>query len=134
MASTAPIGSVRDVVADRAKSTYASGSSLQVIPDVALSPWTPIPGAVHTMAVNTTRTLTITDAAVPLPYDLKVGEGFIFYVQNNDGANTLTIAVAGNVTAGAGTYTVAAARTRIFALNRTSATAHVLTTLGVLTH
>lgn len=137
MASTAPIGSVRDAVPNRSilcGGVIAGSTSTQAIPAGAQATFYPTQGGIHTVAANAAGvTYTITDAAAPLPYDLRIGEGFIFYVQNNDAADTITFAVGGNVAAGAGTLTVAGASTRIFALTRTSNLVHQLTTLGTLT-
>lgn len=131
--STTPIGDVRDITASRSD-TKVGSVSIVVMPDAANTAWSPVPGAVHTFAtVAGARTLTITDASSRLAYDLKVGEGFHFWIQN-EGANTITVARAGNVAAGAGTLTVATTTTRHFVLARTSATAYQLTTLGVASH
>ena len=113
----------------------AGAVSMQVMGgDIARPLFYPVPGGIHTVAVAAAgRAWVITDAAVALPYDLKVGEGFFFIVQNN-GASTITLSGAGNVTAGAGTLTVATNTSRFFMLSRTSATAHTLTTFGTLTH
>ena len=136
--STAPTASVRDVIPNRSFVTGGAGigsTSVVVLPDpgAATSTFFPTPGAVHTVAVLAApSTWTLTDAVSALPYDLKIGEGFIFYMQNN-GASTLTFACAGNITqGGAGTITVPTSRTRIFSLTRTGAVTYQLHTLGVL--
>lgn len=147
MATSTPIGSVRDITPNRAiqlgSMPVAGATSIQVMGgDIARPNFTPVPGGIHTVAVAAAgRTWTIDDTTVPLPYDLKVGEGFWFIVQNN-GANTITLAAAGgtsSVTAGAGTLTVATGTSRFFMLCRVPPTspntlAHVLTTFGTLTH
>lgn len=139
MASTVPVGGKRDVIPSRiyssASSAIPGASSIQVLGgDIDRPAFYPTAGGVHTVAVAAAgRTFTITDAAVPLPYDLKIGEGFSFIVQNN-GASTITLARAGNVVAGSGTLTVATNTSRMFFLCRTSQTAHQLTTFGTLTH
>lgn len=138
---TTPIGSVRDVTPNRSiqlGGTIPGSCSFHTIggADADVSPFYPVPGGFHsrTTAYAAGRTWTITDAAVALPYDLKTGEGFIFWVQNESG-NTITLAGAGSVTADANvTLTAANNNTTLFALIRTSATAHVLTRFGTLTH
>lgn len=137
MASTAPIGSVRDAVANRSilcGGVIAGSCSTQPIPAGAQPTFYPTQGGIHTVAANAGGvTYLISDAVTALPYDLRIGEGFIFYIQNNDAADLITMAVGGNVVTGAGTLTVAGASTRIFALTRTSNLVHQLTTLGTLT-
>lgn len=134
--SVAPIGSVRDATANRAFSVAPrpGASSVQVMGgDIDRPFFCPVPSGVHTVATAAAgRTWTITNAAAALPYDLAVGEGFSFAVQNN-GANTITLAVAGGVSAGAGTITVPTARVRLFVLTRTGEATYQLDTLGVLT-
>ena len=137
MASTAPIGSFRDAIPNRSilsGGLISQSTSVVTEPDAAKTFFNPVQGALHTVASTAAVTWTITDASAPLPYDLKIGEGFLFFIQNNDGADAITVAVAGNVTAGAGTFTVPSARTRIFSLTRISNLVHQLNTLGVLTH
>lgn len=133
--ATVPVGSVRDHTPNRAiqRGGYQVGScSIQTEPDGAVTGWTPRPGACHVFAtVAGARALVITDATTKLPYDLAVGEGFQFSVQNN-GANTITISGAGNVSAGAGTLTIATTTTRLFILSRTGASTYRIDTLGVL--
>lgn len=139
--STAPIGGVRDVVANRSFVTGGAGigsTSVQVISsgDTAITTFCPTPGAIHTFAgtaLTAGRTWTITDAVSALPYDLKIGEGFLFFVQHNNTGNfAITIGVGGNVAAGVGTMTIAQNRTRIFSLTRISNLVHQLDTLGTL--
>lgn len=131
--STTPIGDIRDITASRSDVKVGS-VSIVVMPDAANTAWSPVPGAVHTFAVTAAgRTLTVTDAASRLAYDMKIGEGFHFWVQNS-GASTVTIAVAGTVAAGAGTLTVATNTTRHFVLVRTAAAVYQLTTIGTATH
>lgn len=140
MASTAPIGGIRDTTANRSlqigSAPIAGAASIVTVgQDAAISPFQPNPGAVHINVPTAARTWTITDAAVPLPYDLKIGEGFWFVVQNDSaGANTITLAVGGNVVAGPGALTVAQDNSRMFVLSRTSATAHTLTSLAAGDH
>lgn len=133
--ATVPTGSVRDHTPNRSiqRGGWQIGScSIQTEPDGAVTGWTPRQGAIHIFAtVAGARALVITDATTRLPYDLAVGEGFQFAVQNN-GANTITISGAGNVTTGAGTYTIATTTTRLFTLTRSTASAYVINTLGVL--
>ena len=131
------IGSVRDATPNRSNQnggTFPAQCAVSVMGgDIDRPTFFPTPGAIHTVAVAAAgRTWTISAAAIPLPYDLKIGQGFLFYVQNN-GANTITLAVTNpGVVAGAGTITVATARTRIFSLTRISDAVHQLDTLGVL--
>ena len=142
MSYVTPIGSFRDATPNRSilsGGIIAGSTSVSVQPDGARAAFYPQQGAIHTIAVLAANvTWTITDATVPLPYDLKIGEGFMFSIQNN-GASLLTLAVAGvdangkGTRVGAGTLTVPTARTRIFALTRVSEFVHQLDTLGVLT-
>ena len=133
--SVAPIGSVRDATANRAFSVAPrpGASSVQVMGgDIDRPFFCPVPAGIHTVALAAAgRQWTITNAAAALPYDLAVGEGFWFAVQNN-GASTITLAVAGGVSAGAGTITVPTARVRLFVLTRTGDATYQLDTLGVL--
>lgn len=132
-------GSVRDAIPARTVQAgdggIAGACSVQVIgSDADNTSFYPSPGGLHTVATAAAgRTWTITNASKPLPYELPIGVGFQFSIQNN-GANTITLAVAGTVAAGAGTLTVPTNRTRIFCLSRTTATVYKLDTLGVLTH
>jgi hypothetical protein len=130
-------GSVRDVTSNRALlngGTLPLSTGIQVVGiDADQATFTPVIGAIHTVAVAAAgRQWTMTAASAQAVYDLKVGEGFLFIVQNN-GANTITLAAGAGVTAGAGTLTVLSARTRIFAFTRTGNATYQLDTLGVLT-
>jgi hypothetical protein len=105
--------------------------------DAAIAAFCPVRNSVYLCVPTAARAWTMTEAGVAAGTDLKVGEGFIFYIQNNSaGANTITITAGGgaNVASGAGTFTIAQANTRAFFLRRISSTAHELTTFGTWTH
>ena len=127
------MSSNRDVVPDRRVVPSLGATSVQVMGgDIDRATFYPQPGAIHTVATAAAgRTWTITTDSVAA-LDLSIGAGFLFYVQNN-GANTITLAVSGVVAAGAGTITVPTARVRIFSLTRIGAASYQLDTLGVLT-
>lgn len=139
MASTAPIGGVRDVTPSRALQLGGSNihnPSLQTVGiDADITEWHPVPGGLHVVTLTAGRQFTIDDTSNPLPYDLKIGEGFKFWVQNvSGGAFTCTVAVGGNVSAGAGTLTATQNNTRGYILTRTGALTHVLNTVGAGAH
>mgnify|MGYP001434029905 FL=1 len=101
-----------------------------------IDPWSPIPDGIHLCVPTAARAWKITEAVLA-SYNLQIGEGIQFWIQNNSGgafAITLTSSGSPYVTGGAGTFTIAQANTRHFILTRTSATVHTLTTTGTLAH
>jgi hypothetical protein len=137
------MSSVRDVLANRAHlngvghALPVSIITLAANGDVPLPAFTPGRNAIHLTVPTVARSYTLTEAAMLASYDLKLGEGFIFWIQNNSaGANTVTLVAGGgvNVTSGAGTFTIAQNTTRQFIIVRTGAATHTLYTTGSATH
>ena len=128
------LGSVRDITANRGLLvggyTLAEGNVQLITIDAAQAFWTPRAGTLHSFATSAApRTLTITNAVTALPYDLKIGEGFHFWLQAT-GGQTITVAVGGTVVAGPGTFTTATGSCRHYLLTRTSQTAFQVDTFG----
>lgn len=118
------MSSVRDIVPNRslqAGGILPGAASVHVQSTVtgAIANFFPQPGGVHVVSgLAAPATYTITAASVA-GYDCKLGEGFEFKIKNEDGADTITIAVTGpEVVAGAGTLTIATGNVRSFSLCR----------------
>lgn len=92
------------------------------------------------LAANRTLTITSASAALtPLKYEANAGrtsvEGFIFYIQNDDAAQTVAIAGSGNVSVSAShDVTVTAQATLKVFLTRTGASTWVLRSMGEDAH
>lgn len=140
----APISANRQFLANAINDDTAQASlaaTMQIINsvDAAIPAFTPITNALYTNPVSAAgRTWTITTASARLTGVTAVGAGAKFVLQN-DGANTITLAVAGAVTAAAGhTLTTATATSHTFVLTLVSGSvalgtdAWVLRSLGTL--
>lgn len=137
------MSSVRDVIANRhLLNGHGTASPVSIVTlanagDLALPAFTPGRNCIHLAVPTAARAYTLTEAAMAAAYDLKLGEAFQFWIQNNSaGANTITVTAGGgaNVTSGAGTFTIAQATTRHFIIVRTGASTHTLYTTGTATH
>ncbi len=106
--------------------------------DAAIASFTPHRNSIHLAVPTAARAWTILETGLAASYDLKLGEGFSFWVQNDSaGANTITLTVgggAGQIAKGAGTFTIAQATTRHFLIVRTGASTHTIYTTGTATH
>ena len=99
--------------------------------------FTPVPNAVHAITPTAARTLTLLQATASKS-NLRIGEGFVFYIKNNSaGAFSVTLVAGGGVevaTEGTSTLVVAQGETGTFVLNRTSESVHSISCLGIVSH
>lgn len=131
---------VRDINANRTFGNgvgSASAVSPVILSDVANADFTPVANGCHIMVPTAARALTIT-AASAAKTNLRVGEGFQFYIHNaSAGAFSITLVAGGGAnveTLGTTTLVIAQGESGLYSLHRTAAATYGILGLGVNTH
>ena len=131
---------VRDYSSNRAFGNglgAASAVSVITVVNADDADFTPVPNAIHAITPTAARTLTLLQATASKS-NLRLGEGFVFYIKNNSaGAFSVTLVAGGGVqvtTEGTSTLVVAQGETGAFVLSRTSESVHSLSCIGISSH
>jgi len=115
----------------------ADAVSLITLTDAANADFSPVPNGIHSMVPTAARALTITQATASAT-DLRIGEGFRFYIKNDSaGAFSITLVAGGGAnveTQGTSTLVIAQGETGVFMLYRSAAAVHGITGLGISSH